>query len=120
MGLELLRFVVLEHDHPERHWDLMFEHGDVLKTWRLMEYPPRPGRDVAAVALNDHRKAYLDYEGSVSGGRGRVVRVHEGTYEIVQGDWMSEKIDLLMEGKGFQYAAVLEHIADDAWRFRKS
>src|SRR5205807_395991 len=41
------RFVILEHDHPELHWDLMLEAGPVLRTWRLAA-PPQPGRAVAA------------------------------------------------------------------------
>ena len=58
------RYVILEHDHPARHWDFMLESGDVLRTWRLAA-PPRPGGAVAAEPSFDHRRAYLDYEGPV-------------------------------------------------------
>ena len=37
---------------------------------------------IAARRIGDHRKAYLDYEGPVSGGRGDVTRVDRGTVEI--------------------------------------
>jgi hypothetical protein len=74
------RFVILEHDHPVLHWDLMLERGPVLRTWRLAA-PPGPGPGVvAAEALGDHRAAYLDYEGPVSGGRGSVVRWDRGSF----------------------------------------
>ena len=74
------RFVILEHDHPERHWDLMLEADGVLRTWRL-HAPPGPGRTVVAMPSFDHRLAYLDYEGPVSGGRGTVQRWDAGTFE---------------------------------------
>ncbi len=38
------------------------------------------GNDVAAAQLGDHRRDYLEYEGEVSGDRGRVIRVAAGTY----------------------------------------
>src|SRR5206468_490246 len=56
------RFVILEHDHPTRHWDLMLEARGVLRTWRLSA-PPKAGVAIAATASFDHRAIYLDYEG---------------------------------------------------------
>src|SRR4051812_23758919 len=80
------RFVILEHDHPVLHWDLLLEMGPALRTWRLAE-PPTPGCDpIAATALGDHRRAYLDYEGPVSGKRGTVTRWDQGDYEIESSD----------------------------------
>ena len=76
------RFVILEHDSPGGlHWDLMLEQGGVLLTWALSE-PPQAARNVPAEALSDHRLAYLDYEGPISGGRGSVTRWDQGTYEL--------------------------------------
>lgn len=76
------RYVILSHDHPVQHWDLMFESGAVLRTWRL-EAVPEAGVVVAAEAIADHRRAYLDYEGPVSGGRGTVTRWETGTFELL-------------------------------------
>src|SRR6185437_4307487 len=59
------RFVLLEHDHPELHWDLMLESGAVLRTWRLTA-PPCGGEVITAMASFDHRALYLDYEGPIS------------------------------------------------------
>jgi hypothetical protein len=73
------RYVILEHDHPFLHWDLMLQTGDVLRTWRL-DGVPATGQSVAATALGPHRAAYLDYEGPVSGGRGSVVAWDRGDY----------------------------------------
>ena len=76
------RFVILEHDHPVLHWDLMLESGPALRTWRLAGPPESAGGAVAAKASFDHRLAYLDYEGPVSRGRGTVRRWDQGTYLI--------------------------------------
>jgi hypothetical protein len=74
------RFAVLEHDHPTLHWDFLLEDGGVLLTWRLAA-PPTPDVVVHAEKLFDHRLLYLDYEGPVGGGRGRVTRWDNGTFE---------------------------------------
>ena len=74
------RYVILTHDHPFPHWDLMLESGDALATWRLLD-APAAGRVCRAEKLPDHRSMYLDYEGPVSGGRGVVARWDHGTYD---------------------------------------
>jgi hypothetical protein len=84
------RFVVLFHRLPaggERgdHWDLMFEAGGTLRTWAL-EAEPTAGIAIGALELPDHRLAYLDYEGPVSGDRGVVSRWDEGRYETIERD----------------------------------
>jgi hypothetical protein len=76
------RFVILEHDHPNLHWDFMLEAGGRLRTWRLAE-PPGAGPSVPAEPIADHRPAYLDYEGPVSGDRGTVRRWDAGEFEWV-------------------------------------
>jgi hypothetical protein len=76
------RYVVLRHESTTGlHFDFMLEMGDVLKTWSLPE-PPAAGLEIDAEVLGDHRPAYLDYEGPVSGGRGSVARWDRGTYEV--------------------------------------
>lgn len=75
------RFVILEHDHPFPHRDLMLEAGGVLRTWRLVG-DPLSAQPIMAEPLGDHRIGYLTYEGPVSGGRGRVVRWDAGEYRI--------------------------------------
>ena len=60
----------------------MLECGGVLWTWSLPE-EPSPGQALPATRLADHRLAYLDYEGEVSVGRGRVTRWDQGVYETL-------------------------------------
>jgi hypothetical protein len=78
------RFVILHHkiDRGE-HWDLMIEDGPVLLTWQLTKEPARlDDFPIAARRIGDHRKAYLVYEGPISGDRGNVTRVDEGEAEF--------------------------------------
>jgi hypothetical protein len=80
------RFVVLRHELPPdsqrpSHYDLMLEAGGVLRTWACEQFP-RLGQTTHAQRLPDHRLAYLDYEGPVSG-RGEVARVLTGDYESI-------------------------------------
>jgi len=101
------RFVLLYHDCPSgvprpSHYDLMLESGGVLRTWVLTELPRdwaalasrlslagvespsiAAGNSVAAERLGDHRLAYLEYEGPVSGGRGSVSRLDGGTTDSI-------------------------------------
>lgn len=78
----MARFVVLRHDHPFLHWDFMLEKEARLRTWRLLQPPGGPG-EIEARPLADHRLAYLDYEGPVSGNRGTVAAFDRGEYAIV-------------------------------------
>jgi hypothetical protein len=101
------RFVLLFHDCPPSfgkpsHWDLMLERHGALMTWSLAESPASwrmsPGHGVIeleAARLPDHRLAYLDYEGPVSGDRGQVKRLDRGDYEIVDEspEWLHVRLD---------------------------
>lgn len=76
-----LRYVVLWHTgHGPDHFDLMYEHAPgspTLVTWRVA--PPVGEGETGVESLVPHRRAYLDYEGEVSNGRGSVGRVDAGT-----------------------------------------
>jgi hypothetical protein len=87
------RFVVLTHDHPFLHWDLMLEAADGLRTWRLHRPPDSLG-DIPAEPLPTHRAAYLDYEGPVSRNRGTVHRWDAGTFQLVRDDGEAVTIQL--------------------------
>jgi hypothetical protein len=81
------RFVILRHETPPHsprpaHFDLMLEVEGALWTWALPE-EPAPGRKLAATRLTDHRLAYLNYEGEISGDRGYITRWDDGAYELL-------------------------------------
>ncbi|MBN2473468.1 MAG: hypothetical protein JXB62_02580 [Pirellulales bacterium] len=111
------QFVILRHNSPRGlHWDLMIESGGVLRTWALSQ-PPAPGAEIACESLPDHRAAYLDYEGPISGERGSVSRWDHGTCRIVeQGEaaWILE-----LSGQKLRGRAIVGQSpeAPQAWRF---
>lgn len=85
------RFVVLRHEvgpqftrHVGLHCDWMFQVDDVLRTWAT-DPIDRFDRDfdVNGQKLDDHRVAYLDYEGPLSGDRGSVTRILGGDCTII-------------------------------------
>jgi hypothetical protein len=96
------RFAVLAHDHPSPHWDLFLEAGPILRSWRLPPELP-PSTPVPAEPAADHRLAYLDYEGPVSGGRGSVSRVDAGSFA-----WVRDESDIqVVRLAGGRLAGVL-------------
>jgi hypothetical protein len=110
------RFVILEHDHPVLHWDLMLEADGVLQTWRLAQ-PPEPSLGaIEATALADHRASYLEYEGSVSGGRGSVKRWDAGVFDEEPGSTPAVRM-LSLQGARVQARVRLERVAGPTWSF---
>ena len=106
------RFVILEHDHPVLHWDFMIEAGSVLATWRLSS-PPAPRDTIRAERIGDHRLAYLEYEGPVSGGRGTVTRWDGGDFQ-----WLDDADDrkvVRLKGSRLDGTLRLERTTEGAW-----
>ena len=108
------RFVILEHDHPHLHWDLMLEIAGALRTWRLA-VPPRPGASGEATPLGDHRIAYLDYEGPVSGNRGTVRRWDRGDYATIEDT--SDSLTVELSGDLVRGKVTLRRAQDQRWEF---
>lgn len=106
------RFVILEHDYPTTHWDLMLESDSVLRTWRLTR-PPQSGEAFDATAICDHRLLYLDYEGPISGNRGRVVRWEWGTFGVLEES--ARRLVVHLVGKRLDGVFVLECAVGDTW-----
>jgi hypothetical protein len=82
-----LRYVILHHEGiAEPHFDLMFETlpGSALATWRSPRWPVEAA--TLLQRLKDHRRVYLDFEGELSGHRGRVTRVATGECEVEIGE----------------------------------
>lgn len=93
----------------------MLEAEGALRTWALDAEPV--GRLMCgAEQLADHRLAYLDYEGEVSGGRGTVKRFDSGTYGLRRDDAEG----LIAELRGARLrgeATLLRESGDQRWRF---
>jgi hypothetical protein len=112
------RFVILLHETPpgaERgtHYDLMLEADGVLRTWAIAA-PPRFDTPQPALPLADHRLAYLEYEGPLSGDRGQVTRWDQGEYRIAE----ENRTHLLIELAGTKLNGALgfdRSPTSDAW-----
>jgi hypothetical protein len=120
----LLRFVVLRHDPGERaerplHWDFMIETTRVLRTWALAS-EPADEQTVSALALADHRLAYLDYEGPVSGGRGSVTQWDGGACHVLS--QTEDRLTLAIAGRHLRGTVELAQQPDAIghWTFRFS
>ena len=100
------RFTISRHTGAKEgdHFDLMLEHGDALKTWRIAS--PAFQAKQPAHPIKDHRKSYLDYEGEVSGKRGKVEIWDSGTYSPEV--WSEARILVALTGKQFKGRILLE------------
>jgi hypothetical protein len=124
MSKDLPPFVILHHiGHGPEHWDLMLDVGNVLATWQLLEDPnsltakePKP---ISATRIGDHRRAYLNHEGPVSGGRGKVNRVEQGSYEMV--DQTKKLWTVRLEGTWLRgtFRLALEHRRSNEWSLQR-
>ncbi|MBS0188145.1 MAG: hypothetical protein JSS51_08750 [Planctomycetes bacterium] len=118
---ERARCVILLHTLPDgsAHLDWMIESDRRLLTFRLPVNTEvgKPGR-FEAVAIADHRLAYLDFEGPVSGGRGDVKRLSR--YILRQLDRTEELIRVELEpeagpGRGIVWTGRRSN--GDRWHF---
>lgn len=110
------RFVILDHDHPFPHRDLMLEAGGRLRTWRLVG-DPLSHEPIVAEPLGDHRIEYLSYQGPVSGGRGSVSRWDAGEYRIV----VESPDELALELLGTKCRGVFRFVRNDGrWSWAHS
>lgn len=79
--------VILRHDTPDGgthlDWMTLLENGRLM-TFRVDTRPDEALGRFEATRLVDHRAAYLDYEGEISGGRGRVTRVARGEVRLLE------------------------------------
>src|SRR5579862_8975370 len=90
------RFVILVHDHPFLHWDLLLQNGENCRAWRLLRAPDAAETPIPAEILPDHRLMYLDYEGPVRGNRGSVKRWDAGELEWQIND--PERVEVALQG----------------------
>lgn len=102
----------------------MLEVEGVLATWELRVLPAdwsealnlelgSGASSVPAIRLADHRLAYLEYEGPLSGDRGSVNRVEGGTYKLLERT--DSRWEIHLQGAELQGQATL--VAENSnWR----
>ena len=64
--------------------------------------------------IGTHRREYLTYEGPVSGNRGTVTRVDEGTFVAVS--WTEERIEIEIGFKHYAGRVVMTRQSPTRWR----
>lgn len=110
----LLRHTLLDGDE---HLDWFLERRpgeDRLLAFRLRDRPDQPG-SVPAQQLPDHRRAYLDYEGPLSDGRGSVARLEAGVCQVVQPDPDTLRVRFRFRSRWF--VAEGRRLEADSWGF---
>src|SRR5690606_31564267 len=79
------------------------------RQWRrLRRWPLEP--------IQPHRRRYLRYQGSLTGGRGTVRRVDEGTHQPIV--WTGSRIVLELSMKGCAGRVELRRLSSGRWRAR--
>ncbi len=105
----------------------MLEIGETLQTWCLTQLPRdwqglglakelaefAASNSVQARQLADHRLAYLDYEGPVSGDRGSVRRLDSGTFV-----GLADSLTYTLEGRVIRGEIRLQQFSDDDARWQ--
>jgi hypothetical protein len=99
------RFTISHHTGSKEgdHYDLMLEQGDTLKTWRLSNTAFLVSQ--VARQIKDHRKTYLEYEGEISGDRGRVKIWDTGSYSV--DEWKEDRIQIALVGRTLKTRLIL-------------
>jgi len=114
--------VVLDHACGDQsHYDWMIEDPAApagqgrLCTWRVAVAPSdwHAGGTLELTRLGDHRRAYLQYEGELTGGRGSVRRVDEGEVEVVAWSQRHAVVDVNL--KHFTGRVKLQQVAHSRW-----
>jgi hypothetical protein len=98
----------------------MFEVGESLRTWSLQQLPTAcrgvqgasvaDGDAVVADRLPDHRLAYLEYEGPVSGERGAVRRLDRGECRVLIDS--DNRFEAEIAGEKLRGTVTLERVGD--------
>lgn len=114
------RTVVLYHEVPDgsSHFDWLIDRGDggrllAYRMWHRVDDPWTVTFPAQREA--DHRREYLEYEGEVSRGRGRVVRVGEGRCRVVVET--DRRVELWSEFGGVRRSWRGVCVDRDVWRF---
>ena len=135
----MTRYALLRHECPAAyrdgpHWDFLAERPGVddearLACWSLLRLPeawlgparaPSPAvpewpsnDEVAATPLADHRAAYLEYEGPLSGARGDIRRVARGRVEWLRATREEVRLRLI---DGERAGVATFRLVGEAWR----
>ena len=113
--------VLLRHELEDAgsHFDWMIDPGAGrgLISFRLScRFDLGGSEQFEAIRIPDHRRLYLEYEGPISGNRGRVVRLACGSVAVLG----EEEDRLRLVGHLGDWTGILvgQRESGDSWRFR--
>lgn len=112
------QYVIQQHWHRDKgtHYDLMLQCGEILKTWRIMQSPAQiVKKPVKAEKIFDHPLKFLDYEGPVNKGLGKVKIVESGTYELIKSTDSILKLNFTGTHLRGMYTLTLDRPQDSGW-----
>jgi DNA ligase D-like protein (predicted 3'-phosphoesterase) len=118
------RFVIQQHDATSMHWDFRLEIAGTFKSWAVPKGPSMDPRDKRlAMAVDDHRLSWGDFEGMIAEGQygaGPVIIWDRGTYENLREEAMEDAIaaghaSFWLEGEKLQGGWSLRHIEGRRW-----
>ncbi len=115
------KFVVQRHTSSgsPAHWDLMFEAGAALETYRVDASPQEWSNQPAkAVRIFDHSLKFLTYEGPVNQGRGSVQIADSGTYKVVAENADERVVEL--DGKVVAGRFLITFVEDNQWKLARA
>lgn len=114
-----LSFVVHKHHAAHLHYDLRLEMDGVLKSWAVPKEPPaKQGTKRLAIAVEDHKLSYKDFEGIIPEGNygaGKVEIWDNGEYVLEARE--KEKIVFDLKGERLKGRYALIHTKGDQWLF---
>ena len=123
--MHALRTAILQHTTPTGvHHDWLIEDPTLpnpkspdTRLWTARVAPPPQDwvklRRFGLTAIPPHRRAYLTYQGDISGNRGHVIRRAEGT--CFANLWTDQRIELTMHTMHLQVSLQLTRQSDAHW-----
>ncbi len=113
--------VILEHTtRTGRHYDWLLADptnpAGPLWTARTMVSPLHwmQAKCWDLEPIQPHRRAYLDYQGPISGGRGRVIQVDRGWF--ISRMWTEHRMVIDLHLSQAQGEICIQRLASSAWR----
>jgi len=91
------------------HWDFRMLVDGVAKSWALPKGWPRSGQKRLAIMTEDHPQDYLDYEGTITKGRGAGVHVLTDRGLVTGLEWMDNTISFKVDMAGVQGGVHMVH-----------